>query len=108
MYNDPKSFNEELKYQVYTMLGKKEQKAKRGISGLIKERKDGYSICSQCKLGMKKPMADEQLKNKRENAPICMACIMGIPRKPKFTPNQERSQWREETKKIANIPYSKK
>jgi hypothetical protein len=40
-------------------------------------------LCSQCKRGMKKTTADIQIENKRENAPICIACIMGIKRKPK-------------------------
>lgn len=38
--------------------------------------------CSQCKRGMDNKLAKTQIKNKRENAPICIPCIMGIPRKP--------------------------
>jgi hypothetical protein len=37
--------------------------------------------CSKCHRGMRKDTADEQIKNKRENAPICIPCIMGRPRK---------------------------
>lgn len=37
--------------------------------------------CSKCKQPMNKKIHDEQIKNKRENAPICVACIMGVPRK---------------------------
>ena len=40
-----------------------------------------FSICSQCNKRMKKSLADKQIENKRENAPICQACIMGFPRK---------------------------
>lgn len=37
--------------------------------------------CSQCKRGMKKSLADKQIQFKRENAPICIPCIQGIPRR---------------------------
>lgn len=36
--------------------------------------------CSQCLRRMSKYTADEQIKNKREFAPICVACILGKPR----------------------------
>lgn len=48
-------------------------------------KNEGTSICSQCKHLMSKHMADQQIANKRENAPICMACIMEKPRKEKGT-----------------------
>ena len=41
----------------------------------------GYAICTQCKRAMRNDIAFAQEKNKRENAPICVACIMGIERK---------------------------
>lgn len=41
-----------------------------------------YATCSQCKRAMDSNMAHKQRENKRENAPICMACIMGYKRKP--------------------------
>jgi hypothetical protein len=36
--------------------------------------------CTQCKRGMSKDFGDKQLFYGRENAPICMACIMGYKR----------------------------
>jgi len=39
--------------------------------------------CSQCDRGMRKDIAKIQIENKRENAPICVPCILGIPRKKK-------------------------
>lgn len=38
--------------------------------------------CSKCKRGMDKYLAKMQKENKREYAPICIPCILGIPRKP--------------------------
>jgi hypothetical protein len=46
------------------------------------KKSDRVGICSQCNRAMSKKMADTQIENKREMAPICMACIMGVPRKP--------------------------
>jgi len=40
--------------------------------------------CSSCKLNMKESTALEQIKNNRENAPICVACILG------WTRNKEK------------------
>ena len=37
-------------------------------------------MCPHCKRGMSAYMASEQIKNEREDAPICMACIMGYKR----------------------------
>lgn len=39
-----------------------------------------YAICTQCKGKMRKDIGDIQIENKRENAPICFACIEGKPR----------------------------
>lgn len=49
---------------------------------LIKTRQLKSATCSQCKRGMDRHIAKLQKENKRENAPICMACIAGIPRRP--------------------------
>lgn len=38
-------------------------------------------LCTQCNRSMSKYTADQQIENKRDNAPICVACICGIPRK---------------------------
>lgn len=49
----------------------------------FKNRNLMLSICSQCNLRIRKDIADAQIENKIENAPICVSCIMGTPRKPK-------------------------
>ena len=38
-------------------------------------------LCTQCDRSMSKYTADQQIENKRENAPICVPCILGKPRK---------------------------
>lgn len=38
-------------------------------------------LCTQCNRSMSKYTADQQIENKRDNAPICVACIIGKPRK---------------------------
>ena len=37
--------------------------------------------CTQCHRKMDKVTGDIQVENKRENAPICIPCIMGYPRR---------------------------
>lgn len=44
-------------------------------------RKGKATPCSQCTFGMDSHMAEQQIANKRENAPICMSCILGKPRR---------------------------
>ena len=62
--------------------------------------------CSQCKRGMEKRIADLQIENKRENAPICVPCILGIKRKPLMKSIHETKQfrWRNEPKKKKKAP----
>lgn len=67
---------------VSDFMYQKRGKAKRALAW---KREHGYmpvSTCSQCKRPMDGHMAKMQKENKRENAPICMACIMGYKRKP--------------------------
>lgn len=50
-------------------------------------------LCSKCNQSMDGKIANTQKVNKRENAPICVACIMGftrVPRKEKI----RRHEWR--------------
>tara|TARA_R110000868_G_scaffold400854_1_gene675569 strand:- start:545 stop:940 length:396 start_codon:yes stop_codon:yes gene_type:complete len=54
--------------------------------------------CSQCDRGMRKDIAKQQIENKRENAPICIPCIIGIPRK-KLTKNFLPKHFSKETVK---------
>lgn len=69
-----------IKSAVASYEGKKEYKKnnKRGFQGIW-----NLSKCSQCQRGMRKDIAEIQIENKRENAPICQACIMGYTRKDK-------------------------
>ena len=67
---------------------------KRGFKGIW-----NLSYCSLCKKGMRKDLAKAQIENKRENAPICMACIMGYTRVEK-----PQHKWKDETiKKFQEI-----
>lgn len=55
----------------------------------MKKRKDAWITnnkrkiikCSKCKRGMRNDIAQMQIDNKRENAPICVPCILEKPRK---------------------------
>lgn len=71
------------KRQLYSDLKLIEQKKKHAQerSKQWKQRNKKPILCTQCKLSMDRDMAKAQIENKRENAPICMACIMGSGRK---------------------------
>lgn len=47
-----------------------------------KATREAKCECSQCHMLMKKSIADAQIENNRENAPICLGCIMGYTRTP--------------------------
>jgi hypothetical protein len=57
------------------------------------------ATCSQCKRKMRKDIADEQIKNNRENAPICVPCIMGIKRRPMSELKKDRKHYSKESQK---------
>lgn len=73
-------------------------------------------ICSQCQRKMRKDLGDIQIENKRENAPICMACILGKGRTPldkiksKYKPETEEKfkGYIKDYKKSYTIKYKKK
>ena len=67
---------------------KKSYKKHRGIRAMMKSS----SLCSQCKGKMRNDIAKAQIENKRENAPICIPCIMGYKRKPVGSPDKPRWQ----------------
>ena len=58
----------------------KNEKNKQRYAERMGNFKNHTMECSQCHHLMKKSIALAQIENKRENAPICVACIMGIPR----------------------------
>lgn len=80
----------ELKKQVRIYEAKKVSRSKRAFTAF-----KAPAICSQCKHNMRKDIADAQIENKRENAPICMSCIMGYKRKK---PEKYDKHWKSETK----------
>lgn len=47
-----------------------------------KATREAKAECSQCHMPMKRSIADIQIENNRENAPICIGCIMGYDRTP--------------------------
>ena len=47
--------------------------------------------CTQCGFGMRKDWADEQVRNGRENAPICLPCILGKKRKKRRLSERSRN-----------------
>lgn len=53
--------------------------------------------CSQCKRGMKASLGKQQIENKKEYAPICIPCCIGIPRRP-IEKNIERGKHMEKIK----------
>lgn len=73
-------------------------------------------LCSQCQRWFDAKIGKAQIENKRENAPICIPCIMGIPRRTKIidkTKNWSKETkekfkkfkaWRPEDKKLLVIP----
>lgn len=77
IYDPAQDFVYQLKYAIRDYEAKKRAAAKRKSWYL--QRKPTY--CSQCKKMMDKKIADLQIENKRENAPICTACICGAKRK---------------------------
>lgn len=69
---------------------KKSVKAKRGRRYQLKVLHFNLGTCTQCGQKFDGHIASEQIKNKRENAPICIPCIMGRKRKPVIKQNIER------------------
>jgi len=73
---DPsKIYCREINRLVVKKEARKRFAAKFNFINLLKLR-----ACSQCLRMMSGYVAKLQIENKRENAPICIPCIMGIPR----------------------------
>jgi len=74
------------KRQLYSDLKLIEQKKKHAQerNKVWRNRNKKPILCTQCELSMDRDTAKVQIENKRENAPICMACILGKPRKNKL------------------------
>lgn len=79
--NNRKVFLDALDQQVKEFDTNKRLKKMHNFVGLLGSKHPPLSVCSQCKRKMRKDIADIQITNKRENAPICIPCIIGIPRK---------------------------
>ena len=55
---------------------------RRRLLGFAKSRHWKATPCSKCTRGMDSFTAKQQIENKREDAPICIPCILGKERKP--------------------------
>jgi hypothetical protein len=73
-------FRTALNTAVETYERRKEYKRRKNFKTVF-HNMINLAICSQCKRKMRKDIANAQIENKRENAPICIACILGKPRK---------------------------
>lgn len=72
-----------LNRELATIKGRKDHNRVRQYKGALQKFHTKGATCSQCKKPMRPDIAKIQLENKRENAPICFACIMGYERKIK-------------------------
>lgn len=59
---------------------------------------EGVIKCSKCGRGMSKRIGRLQIENKRKNAPICIPCIEGKPRRPLSEVEDITAGWRQTTK----------
>lgn len=82
LYNNYKDTAYEIKHRVNDVLAKKARGKKKMRLNALKFFRVKPATCSQCKRGMDRKTANLQIENKRENAPICIPCILGIPRRP--------------------------
>lgn len=81
IYDPKKSFMKELDRQVESRLQQKEHNRVNQYKGALKYFRVKPSFCTQCKKAMRPDIARKQIENKKENAPICIPCIMGWKRK---------------------------
>jgi recombinational DNA repair protein RecR len=70
----------EIKRQVSGLEQKKDHGRVKSYKNALAHFKRKGATCSQCKRPMRPDVARIQIENKRENAPICFACIMGYKR----------------------------
>ena len=111
IFNDQRDSRKIMKALVRDKEAENIARSKRGISGILKRQKIGTMICSQCKRSMRKDWGEIQIANKRENAPICMACIMGYKRKPLIKvlieARKERACWKQSTRDTLDKIFKK-
>lgn len=70
---------------------------------------EGVIKCSVCGRGMSKRFGRLQIENKRKNAPICIPCIEGRPRRPLNEVEDITAGWKQETKdRLKKINKEKK
>lgn len=105
LHNSPEQIKRAISIQVEALLKRQEGRKRNSFRNLRRR----YAICSQCKRPMRKSTADIQITNKRENAPICIACIMGVKRKDKGSYvhskkwKKEFKQYKDKYKKSKNL-----
>ena len=79
------------------LVSEKEHERKRGIAKSFIGVGKRLMRCSQCKRSFDAKIGNQQIENKRENAPICIPCIMGIPRKKLCDVVDKQKGWKKET-----------
>lgn len=99
--NPKKIYRTKLKYAVLDLQSKKKSKSKKNYVNAFADT----LVCTQCKRGMNKKLGCEQIKNHRENAPICIPCILGIQRRP-IEQVQEETNKRFNLNKVAQFKKS--
>lgn len=82
IYNSSKERAYALERAVKDRLIEKNLSKKRQDRGYQKHFHIKTAKCTQCARGMDMRIAKQQIENNRENAPICIPCIVGIARKP--------------------------
>ena len=82
LYNTPKQRKHAFESAVKDKMIKHNNRFKAYKRMLKKNNKFKLCICTQCKRYMDGYLGNKQKENKRENAPICIPCILGIKRKP--------------------------
>lgn len=79
--NSPKMRKFYFEKDVKAKLDKMDKGVRKKRMGFHKLMRRKSATCTQCKRGMDTHLAKTQKQNKRENAPICIPCILGIKRK---------------------------
>ena len=77
IYNSRIEFKKKLDTQVNALLAKKNSNKHRSFRNTHIQVVD----CTKCHRKMSKEFADKQIYYGKKDAPICIPCIMGIPRR---------------------------
>lgn len=107
---DPEAqFRKELRRRVNEKLKKLYNK-----ESLTRNRRDFHKLlkatvaCTKCKRQMSKDFADKQLFYGKKDAPICIPCIMGLPRRDLSKTQLLKPQVQKSLDKIKNKKKNEK